>query len=313
MKSMSMPTRQEGGRRTDGIYCRSDPTMPLASIITVVRNGEQTLERTMCSVFSQSYPNIEYIVIDGGSTDGTLDIIRKYDGRIAYWLSEPDHGISDAFNKGIAASTGELIGLLNADDWLSEDQIEQGVKALLVSAADFVFGDLLFHDEDGRILYRINGDAGYARIIHSKMPELCHPTVLTWKRVYDRIGLFDTNYRYAMDYEWLLRLHTGGGKGMYVKDIVGHMGIGGASDRSFLKAVKEVRDISVRYGFDHAAAEVVEDVGQVAFDRFDLGDHFRGCQGFCNRMVASADFAGDSAIAIAQARQNFRFAQLGRG
>ena len=125
------------------------------------------------------------------------------------------------------------------------------------SSTDFVFGDLLFHDEDGRILYRINGDAGYARIIHSKMPELCHPTVLTWKRVYDRIGLFDTNYRYAMDYEWFLRLHVGGGKGMYVKDIVGHMGIGGASDRSFLKAVKEVRDISVRYGQNRLKAEAL--------------------------------------------------------
>jgi glycosyltransferase involved in cell wall biosynthesis len=222
--------------------------MPLVTIITIVYKGINFLEAAIQSVLNQTYDNIEYIIIDGGSTDGTLDIVRKYDDRIAFWLSEPDQGISDAFNKGIASSTGEFIGLLNADDRLSSDQIELGVKALLDSSADFVFGDLLFHDGDGRVLYRINGDPAYARTIHSKMPELCHPTVLARRKAYEQIGLFDTRYRYAMDYEWFLRLHRHGGSGRYVKDLVGHMGIGGASDRSYVNALKEVRDISVRYG-----------------------------------------------------------------
>ncbi len=229
----------------------------LVSIVTIVRNAEHTLERTMLSVFDQTYRNVEYIVIDGGSTDRTPDIIRKYDDRIAYWVSEPDRGISDAFNKGIGKATGEFIGLLNADDRLSPDQIEQGVRALTGSDADFVFGDLLFHDEAGAIVHRINGDPDYARTIHSKMPELCHPTVLARRSAYERIGLFDTTYRYAMDYEWLLRLHASGGKGLYVPAVVGHMGIGGTSDISYRRALREVRDISVAYGRNRLAAELL--------------------------------------------------------
>jgi glycosyltransferase involved in cell wall biosynthesis len=235
----------------------SDPTTPaLVSIITAVRNSEQTLEKTMLSVFDQTYQNIEYIVIDGGSTDGTLDIIRKYNDKIAYWVSEPDQGISDAFNTGILKASGEFIGLLNADDWMSRDQVERGVHALQISPVDYVFGDLLFHDASGVVLYRINGDPDYARSIRSKMPEICHPTVLARRSVYDRFGLFDTRYRYAMDYEWALRLHVHGAQGGYVKEIEGHMGLGGASDASFRKAVIEVRDIAVRYGRNRLVAEI---------------------------------------------------------
>jgi glycosyltransferase involved in cell wall biosynthesis len=222
--------------------------VPVVSIITVVRNGERQIEETILSVLRQTFPNIEYIVIDGGSTDGTVEIIRKYSDKIAYWVSEPDNGISDAFNKGIGFATGEFIGILNADDRLSPDQIEQGVMALRKSNADFVFGDLLFHDEADRIVHRINGNPAYAKIIRRKMPELCHPTVLARRSAYERIGLFDTSYRYAMDYEWVLRLHVNGGTGLYVKDMVGHMGLGGASDVSYLRALREVRDIAVRYG-----------------------------------------------------------------
>ncbi len=248
----------QGGLRANGRFVKKSVSgRPLVSVITVVRNSEQVLERTMQSVFAQTYENIEYIIIDGGSTDCTIDIIKKYDDKIAYWISEPDEGISDAFNKGIRASSGEFIGLLNADDLMSEDQIEQGINALWNSPADFVFGDLFFHSSDGKVLYRINGDPNYARTIRSKMPELCHPTLLARKSSYDRVGLFDTRYRYAMDYEWVLRLHVHGGKGIYQKKIVGHMGLGGASDRSFKKAYREVRDISVRYGKSRITAELL--------------------------------------------------------
>lgn len=228
----------------------------MVSIVTVVRNGRQSLERTIRSVLDQSYRPIEYIIIDGGSTDGTIEIIRKHAHRLSHWVSEPDNGISDAFNKGIRASTGGFIALVNCDDRLSPDQIELGVRALQKCDADYVFGDLLFHDENGEVLYRINGDPDYTRIIRSKMPEVCHPTVLARRSTYDRYGLFDTRYRYAMDYEWVLRVHVQGGRGAYAPGIVGHMGLGGASDVSFRKALKEVRDISIRHGRNVAAAEV---------------------------------------------------------
>lgn len=264
----------EGQFSDEKINRVSSPGQPLVTIVTVVKNGECFLEKTIRSVLSQTYGNIEYIIIDGGSTDGTLDIIKRYDDRVSVWVSEKDQGISDAFNKGITLSTGDIIGLVNSDDWLSPDQIAEGVNALRNSSADFVFGDLLHHDEQGYHLYRIHGDPEYRRRIRSRMPELCHPTVLVWKKTYDRVGSFDTKYRYAMDYEWLLRLHVSGGSGLYVKNMVGHMTVGGASDNSYKIALREVREISVRYGHPRLLASclyharIVKGFMRRAFERY---------------------------------------------
>ncbi len=241
--------RIQGGLRTQGrIPGNSSSVRPLVSITTVVHNGVRFLERAILSVLNQTYENIEYIIVDGGSTDGTLRVIEKYEKRIAYWISERDAGISDAFNKGIAASTGEIIGLLNADDWLSPDQVERGVDGLEDLAVDFVFGDLQFHDSSGELAYTIHGDPDYKAVIERRMPDLCHPTVLAKRTAYERIGLFRTEYRYAMDYEWFLRLHKRGGSGKYVKGILGHMRIAGKSDELYREALKEVRNIAIEYG-----------------------------------------------------------------
>ena len=243
------PERIEGGLRTCGIFQReSAMDRPLVSIITVAFNAESTIEQTIRSVLRQTYDNVEYIIVDGNSSDRTLDIIRTYDDQIDYWMSEPDEGISDAFNKGIAQSIGTIIGIINADDWLSENQIELGVKALHESPADFVFGNLLFHDCNGEVKYKMYGDPGYTNIISSKMPDLRHPTVLVKRVAYERIGLFDADFCFAMDYEWLLRLHKQGGKGKYVKNLTGHMRASGVSDISYVQALKEVRKIAIRYG-----------------------------------------------------------------
>ena len=98
--------------------------LPLISIITVVYNGEKYFEQTILSVINQTYKNIEYIIIDGGSTDGSIDIIRKYEDNISYWVSESDNGLYDAMNKGIKIAKGELIGMINSDDWYEQDALE---------------------------------------------------------------------------------------------------------------------------------------------------------------------------------------------
>ena len=112
-----------GGRRLKGIVRDGTPDRPLVSIVTVVYNGAATIERTIASVLGQSYPNIEYIIVDGGSTDGTLDILRAHEDRVDLWVSERDGGIYDAMNKGVALCTGEWVGLINADDWYVDDAV----------------------------------------------------------------------------------------------------------------------------------------------------------------------------------------------
>ena len=115
-------------------------SLPVISIITITYNGEKHIEQTIQSVLGQTYPNIQYIIIDGGSTDQTLSIIKKYEQKLYYWVSEKDKGISDAFNKGIAKATGEIVGIINADDWYEPAALEQ--VAARMGDADVCFGDL---------------------------------------------------------------------------------------------------------------------------------------------------------------------------
>jgi glycosyltransferase involved in cell wall biosynthesis len=224
------------------------------SIVTVVRNRAASLARTIDSVLGQTYPEVEHVVIDGASTDGTVAVIRRYADRLAYWISEPDRGISDAFNKGVAVARGDCIGLLNADDWLEPEQIRHAVAALRRSGSDFVFGDLLYHDAAGRTLFRIRGDKNYARAIERGMPDVNHPTLLAWRRVYEQIGAFDPSLRFAMDYDWLLRAHRAGFRGTYAPEMVGHMTLAGVSDRDYIQALGEVRDIAIAHGEPRARA-----------------------------------------------------------
>lgn len=224
------------------------------SLITVVLNGGEALARTFESVFAQSYESIEYIVIDGGSTDGSVDLIKRQGERIAHWVSEPDEGISDAFNKGIALATGDYLGLLNADDWLSPDQIERAVHALNASDADFVFGDLVYHDPSGPALHIIKGDPLYHQKIRSRMPALNHPTMLVKRTVFETVGGFDRRYSVAMDYDWVLRAHLLGYRGVYEPGILGHMTLAGTSDRRFVEGLAEVRKIAISHSQPAALA-----------------------------------------------------------
>ena len=191
---------------------------------------------------------MEYIIIDGGSTDGTIDIIRSHASVITYWQSEPDSGISDGFNKGIALSRGRYVAMVHADDWLSPGQLKQGLATLEKTGADFVFGDLLYH-HNGAPVFLVHGEADYARRIAHIMPALNHPTIVLRREAYEKQGLFNTDYRLAMDYELLLRLHRAGLKGVYEPLLTGNMALDGASDRNSGRALAEVRRASVAHGY----------------------------------------------------------------
>ena len=227
--------------------------MPTVSVVTIVLNAGHTLQRTIASVQAQTYSSIEHVLVDGGSSDDTLDIIRRMARPQDYWLSEKDRGISDAFNKGVALARGRYIVILNADDWLSPDQIERAVDVLEKSQADFAFGDLIFYEGD-RPLFRYQGNPAYAKVIHRRWPAIGHPTVLASRRCFERIGMFDPVYRNAMDYDWFLRLHCAGGRGIYDSRIVAHMTHDGVSNLQFRRTIEEVRRIVVTHGRNRALA-----------------------------------------------------------
>jgi len=220
---------------------------PIVSIVTVTLNCVATIEQTIRSVQAQGFSSIEHVFVDGGSKDGTVDVIRRLMRPQDFLLREKDHGISDAFNKGIALSRGRFVQILNADDWLSPDQIERGVAAIRESGADFTFGDLIFYDQ-GQPIFRYSGDPNYAKVIHRRMPALNHPSVLADRSCFERVGLFDVAYRNAMDYDWLLRLHRAGGRGVYCPAILGHMTHAGVSNRQFRRTIEEVKTIAVAHG-----------------------------------------------------------------
>ena len=133
--------KAEGGLRTQGYFKYNQTNTPLISIITVVFNGDEYIEQTINSVISQSYDNVEYIIIDGGSTDKTLDIIKKYENQIDYWVSESDRGIYDAMNKGTSLANGEWLNFMNAGDWFYSKDIFLLIADSNTSDANFIYGN----------------------------------------------------------------------------------------------------------------------------------------------------------------------------
>lgn len=206
------------------------------TLVTVVRNGGHTLRRTIESCLTQNYGDIEYIIIDGGSTDNTLDIIREYDKQITQWISEPDLGISDAFNKGLALATGEIVGFINADDWLEPEAIEFVVSQInSVDKATIVHGMIQYWSGDKRG-YIVAGSHAFLK----KDMTINHPTVFATAECYRSFGLFRLDFRFAMDYEWLLRASVCGAHFVYLPKVLVNMQLGGASDKKWHLAIWEV-------------------------------------------------------------------------
>lgn len=209
------------------------------SLITTCFNSERTIESTLASVEKQIIDGfeLEYIIIDGNSTDTTLKIVEKYDHIITKLISEFDDGIYDAFNKGIKASTGDVIGFLHSDDLLSTEKSLQNVSRCFKedSGIDVVYSDLIYVDRDDPnkpIYKRTNYPFSVINFYLGWMPP--HPTIYIKKEVYERYGCFNTNLKTSSDYEFLIRtlLHTNV-KVFYHPSITINMRIGGFSDQSF--------------------------------------------------------------------------------
>ncbi|MEO3406425.1 glycosyltransferase family 2 protein [Mucilaginibacter sp. CAU 1740] len=194
------------------------------TIITVVYNAVNTIEGTMQSVINQTYNNIEYIIVDGGSTDGTLAIIEKYRAHIDQFISERDKGIGDGFNKGIAMATGKWIGMINADDWYAPDAVEAIMTN--VDKEDFVCC--------GNI--RLMGGNGTERDKKSKVSWLnfgmyiMHPSCFVRRSVYREVGNYDISLRIAMDFDMFLRIKSFGYSIKYIDHVIAYMRTDGVSN-----------------------------------------------------------------------------------
>jgi glycosyltransferase involved in cell wall biosynthesis len=206
------------------------------SLLTVSFNSFSTITDTIESIRSQDYKDIEYIVVDGNSNDRTVDIIKSYDSFIAKWISEPDRGIYDAMNKAINLATGDVIGILNSDDFYFTDQIvSQVAGAFEDQSIDVVFGDLVFVDplNLSKVVRKYSSANWHpAKFAWGFMP--AHPTVFIRRKYYQLFGLFKTDYKIAADYELLIRfLYVHKLRYRYLPLTMVKMRRGGVSSRSW--------------------------------------------------------------------------------
>ena len=176
---------------------------PLISLITVVYNGEQYLEQTIQSVINQTYKNFEYIIIDGGSTDGTLDIIKQYEKYITNWVSEPDKGLYDAMNKGIGMANGELIGMINSDDWYELNAVELIVNAYKENPDKRIFhGDRFDVEDDGNKSIRKFNPSVFKFKYYGMTYN--HPSMFVHKDIYTK-EKYNTELRALSDFEFVFK------------------------------------------------------------------------------------------------------------
>lgn len=222
---------------------------PLITVVTTVFNNVDTIRRCIESVMNQTYKNIEYIVIDANSTDGTKDIIDEYKDRIDHYQSEPDRSLYDGMNKGLRVAKGDYVHFLNADDhYVHETTLEQIANKLDIHSV--CFGDLIYIEKDRK--QRRMGEAfnWQSELKYSHVPQ---PTTIVPRHLYRQVGEFDLKYHVAADYEMLLRL----AQRFPVKHITVPMTMmysGGLSMRLAGQARKETRRISIKYGRNILAA-----------------------------------------------------------
>lgn len=217
------------------------------SIITVTFNSSNYLNCCIQSVLSQSYSDIEYVIIDGGSTDGTIEIVKSYGKRISKFISEPDKGIYDAMNKGILCATGDIIGILNSDDIYADENVIANVVDQFIQNEnlDICFGDLVYVNakDTSKVVRNWKSKPYYKRYFEDgNVP--AHPTLFLKNDVYKAVGLFDLQYKLAADYEFMLRLFKKFNfESKYFNRLIVKMRLGGATNKSLVNIISGNKEI----------------------------------------------------------------------
>lgn len=225
------------------------------SIITITYNSAKTLQRALASVQGQTYPNIEHIVVDGASTDGTREIIEVYAKEHANvrWVSEKDEGIYNALNKGIRMATGDAIGFMHSDDvFFAPDSIEHIVEAFESTQADVVYGDLQYC-RGNRVVRHWQSNAFNPRgLKFGWMPP--HPTVYVRSSVYKQVGEYDEWFRISADYDMILRIFSAGYTSHYIPEVIVSMEVGGASNKNTKARLSKTQEDYIALKKNHVGA-----------------------------------------------------------
>ena len=234
----------------------------LVSIVTIVLNGEDHIEQTINSVINQTYKRIEYIIIDGGSTDDTIKIIERYKDRINIFVSKPDNGIYDAINKGISYVNGSLVGLIHCGDYYEPDAVSNAINAYLRTEADVIYGDLRIIENEG--------SEKVVRIQKSKHKDLknrmsiSHPATFISRNCYQKYGLYDCKYKLAADYDFILKLFLADARFHYINKILANFRAGGLSGTDSKLSMRE--NVTIRknhlgniYSIKYAIMRTVRD------------------------------------------------------
>lgn len=224
------------------VYPKNMPSQnPKISVITVCFNAAETLERTVQSVLSQTYDNFEYIIVDGKSTDGTLQIIDKYRKNITRFISEKDNGIYDAMNKGLGMATGAVIGILNADDFYEPETL-QLIAAHYQQGRNIYHGHLQHIDQNGKAMHVNPAPKNLKQLRRGMIVN--HPTVFVNREVYAELGGFSTDYRIASDWNFILKAYLAGVNFIRVDAVLSNFTHGGVSSSisdTYLKELHAIR------------------------------------------------------------------------
>lgn len=227
---------------------------PKISIITITYNSAKTVEETIKSVVSQNYPNLEYLIIDGGSKDNTLDIVERYRDKISFVISEPDKGISDAFNKGIRYSTGEIIGIINSDDLLMAGALN-AIAENYEPEVGVYRGDLFIWNDETDETVLAQSSTEYS-LRGFKKRSVCHPSTFITKAAYNRYGGYKVDFKYMMDEDMLARLYMNGVPFKHIHMALAKFRLGGATSNPYKKKLNELERLYVENGCSKLYAKI---------------------------------------------------------
>lgn len=233
---------QQGGLRTNGLFKLSKKEKPLITIVTVVYNGADFLEETIKSVISQSYDNVEYIIVDGGSTDETLDIIRKYNDVIDYWISEKDAGVYYAMNKAERLSSGDFLNFMNAGDLIFSDNVLEEMSEKMLSSSAILYGDSVIINDDKKLWMKAKAFSLLNLLLWSTRV-VCHQSMFVRKSIFPE---YDTRYALKAELDWYFQLLEEKNVASYTNTPVCIYSLGGISDRLFKLEMTETIAVMFR-------------------------------------------------------------------